>query len=624
MEKTIISDLLAMSFDCLSSPTLKLAPTKTHSKISGWGFGWYPNDDMAASVVKDTGGRDVKSLATAVSDWRRFRSTTFLCNVRGASKRYSQQDTQPFQKNFGGRDWLFLHNGDLDKEKLKNLINSEVGFLDPVGITDSELAFCYLLQQVGLEKVKRISDIEWPKWSSWFRNLDDLGSADIVLSDGQTTLSFHGENSKGELFFWRKRPNDSSDQKVGDNSVTIDLSDPQDTYRTVFVISSSKLHGGEWSKMSQGQLLVIKRGDLIWSSHKNLNLRDTLHHNELPKQEQQMGFEKTFYPHQAEQAQSQQDNGNENAPVVTNIKSITRTSDGVPLGYRSYKVTHITKYNYSKDVERSTHLIRLHPVEDESQEVVRSTLYFSAKGEQLHYEDVFGNQAIHITVEKPYLSLEVKVESEIKIYATPPDDFGSEIRRTSIPIVWMPWQRQMMLPYLLPPELPESQLIELTNYAMSFVERGDYNLIDTLTEMNKQIFKDFNYVQGSTTNETTPFEVYTSRKGVCQDFANLFICLARLLNIPARYRVGYIYTGAKYENKAQSEASHAWAEVYLPYVGWRGFDPTNGCMAAQEHIRIACGRNYRDATPTGGTIFKGGGTETLNVSVKVEELSTSS
>ncbi len=83
--------------------------------------------------------------------------------------------------------------------------------------------------------------------------------------------------------------------------------------------------------------------------------------------------------------------------------------------------------------------------------------------------------------------------------------------------------------------------------------------------------------------------------------------------------MGYIYTGVNYANKIQSEASHAWAEVYLPYVGWRGFDPTNGCMVGQDHIRVACGRNYVDATPTSGTIYKGGGGEYLNVDVKMEE-----
>ena len=98
------------------------------------------------------------------------------------------------------------------------------------------------------------------------------------------------------------------------------------------------------------------------------------------------------------------------------------------------------------------------------------------------------------------------------------------------------------------------------------------------------------------------------------------ICLARLLHIPARYRMGYIYTGANYENQIQSDASHAWVELYLPQVGWHGLDPTNGIQVGLDHVRVACGRNYRDATPTSGTIYKGGGMETLEIRVQVQDL----
>lgn len=293
---------------------------------------------------------------------------------------------------------------------------------------------------------------------------------------------------------------------------------------------------------------------------------------------------------------------------------------GQPLSFRLFEVTHSTHYTYSEPVERSTHFLRLQPIDDSVQEVVRSILSISSPAEMIHYENVFGNQAIHCTISEPYTSLEVETTSRVKVYAAPPDDHNLSRRQTSIPLVWMPWQRQMMMPYLLPEELPESQLVELTDYAMSFVERNDYHLVRTIEDINLTIYRDYQYVPASTSLNTTPFEVYTTRKGVCQDFANLLICLARLLSIPARYRMGYIYTGANYANKIQSEASHAWAEVYLPFVGWRGFDPTNGCTVAQDHIRVACGRNYRDATPTSGTIFKGGGSESLRVDVKMKEL----
>jgi transglutaminase-like putative cysteine protease len=176
----------------------------------------------------------------------------------------------------------------------------------------------------------------------------------------------------------------------------------------------------------------------------------------------------------------------------------------------------------------------------------------------------------------------------------------------------------MLSAYLLPPELPETQLRELSEFGMSFVERNDYDLVGTLIDLNQTLHRDFEYVSGSTTIETTAFQVYESHRGVCQDFANLMICIARLLNVPARYRMGYIYTGAGYANKVQSEASHAWPELYIPQVGWHGFDPTNGIQVGNDHVRVACGRNYRDATPTSGTIYRGGSGETLTVSVEVE------
>jgi len=250
------------------------------------------------------------------------------------------------------------------------------------------------------------------------------------------------------------------------------------------------------------------------------------------------------------------------------------------------------------------------------QEILDYRLEVSPDGVTRHFEDVFGNHTARMKIDRPYNEMRIRATSRVRIPAASP--LFAPFRRTAMPLVWMPWQRQMMLPYLLPPELPETQLAELTDFAMSFAERQDHDLFETLNDMNITINRDFAYVSGATTLATTPFDVYVERKGVCQDFANLLICLARLLNIPARYRVGYIYTGGDYENKIQSEASHAWVEVYLPWVGWRGFDPTNGCLAGLDHIRVASGRNYRDATPTSGTIFVGGGGEKLAVSVRVE------
>jgi transglutaminase-like putative cysteine protease len=287
---------------------------------------------------------------------------------------------------------------------------------------------------------------------------------------------------------------------------------------------------------------------------------------------------------------------------------------------RRYDVAHRTVYRYARPVEHSTHVFRLVPFHDRLQSVERSEVSISVEGLARDYEDMFGNQTRRFVVETSYTELAIEARSTVEVLDVDPLAYNPLRSRTEIPLVWMPWHRQVLQPFLLPPELPESELDELVDYGMSFVTRNDQDLLETLLDLNDTIHREYQYVQGTTTLATTPFEVYASRRGVCQDFTNLFICLARLLGVPARYVCGYLHTGPRSESRAASDESHAWAQVYLPEVGWRGFDPTNGVLTQTDHVRVAVGRNYRDATPTSGTIYVGGGGERLEVAVKVERV----
>jgi transglutaminase-like putative cysteine protease len=310
----------------------------------------------------------------------------------------------------------------------------------------------------------------------------------------------------------------------------------------------------------------------------------------------------------------------EPAPPFVRAERLDRPASlPVPADARVLSVIHDTVYRYAEPVKHSLHVYRLRPCHDLGQQVLAYQLDISVDGARREFEDVFGNTVTRTELTSPYR--ELRITSRAIVALSPPrtPQLMAVARRSSFPLVWMPWQRQMMTPYLLPPELPETQLTELSDFAMHFAARQDNDLVRTLLDMNLTIQRDFAYVSGSTTLETTPFDVYVHRRGVCQDFANLLICLARLLGVPARYRVGYIFTGAGYENKIQSDASHAWAELYLPHYGWQGFDPTNGCLVGLDHVRVAAGRNYRDATPTSGTLYKGGGAETMTIDVRVEE-----
>jgi transglutaminase-like putative cysteine protease len=290
----------------------------------------------------------------------------------------------------------------------------------------------------------------------------------------------------------------------------------------------------------------------------------------------------------------------------------------LPAAPQRLRILHRTVYRYARPVERSAHLFRLTPVHDRLQGVLQSELRLSVGGRAHDYEDVFGNQVRRVSLETPFSELVIEARSLVDALDVDPLASRPFRTRTTIPLVWMPWHRQVLQPYLLPPELAESELVELSDYAMAFAARNDFDVLETLLDLNATLNREYQYAAGATSVATTPFEFFTQRRGVCQDFTNLFVCLARLLGVPARYVCGYLHTGAGSVNRAQAEASHAWAQVFLPEIGWRGFDPTNGVLTQTDHVRVSVGRSASDATPTSGTIYQGGGGETLEVEVRVE------
>jgi transglutaminase-like putative cysteine protease len=305
---------------------------------------------------------------------------------------------------------------------------------------------------------------------------------------------------------------------------------------------------------------------------------------------------------------------------MTNPSAATDTTALMNAGSKLYSVTHTTTYRYDAPVYASAHAFRLRPVHDRFQEVLDHQLVVSVPGRSRELEDVFGNHTLRYEIDQPYSELIIEAKSVVRVHAGAGLQGPSPLPEATVPIPWMPWQSQMMMPYLLPPELEQSELYELSDYARFFVYRNGHDLVSSLLDITRTLNQTIAYVPGVTQLETTPFEVFKGQRGVCQDFANLLICLARLERVPARYRVGYIHTGGDYENKIQAEASHAWVEAYLPSQAWKGLDPTNGIYVTVDHIRVATGRNYRDATPTSGVIKAGGGGEKLDVSVRVEVL----
>ena len=168
--------------------------------------------------------------------------------------------------------------------------------------------------------------------------------------------------------------------------------------------------------------------------------------------------------------------------------------------------------------------------------------------------------------------------------------------------------------------LAASTFVQQTEALVAFraeigLERGNDPLV-ALRRLMGEMYARFAYSPQSTRVDSPIDEALETRKGVCQDFAHIFLSLVRPLGIPARYVSGYLFQAAGSQDRSTDGATHAWVEVLLPDLGWVGLDPTNNLIADDRHIRVAMGRDYADVPPTRG-VFKGVSTVRSELSVSV-------
>jgi transglutaminase-like putative cysteine protease/predicted glutamine amidotransferase len=573
-----VPNLLAMSFEGELAPSFTLRCLEPGRTLpDGWGLGYYPGGEPSAAILKEPAPPQASIRSQLALAWEQVASSMFVLHIRHATwGALSDANTQPFARTWGRRDWLIAHAGSLDRKP------AEVpGPFEPVGSTDTETMFCGLINRFAERGWRNLGQVDLAVLVGWLAELNEVGSLSMCFTDGRD-LVVHADRRGVPLWFGTLAP---PYEKIafGDDDLDVDLTRRGAKSRKGAIVCSERLapRGADaeralhWRQLEPGRVLVIREGAVI----------------------------------------EERSSGGALDPLKPRLRPARTVS-------RIFDVVHRTTYKYTRSVERSAHVLRLSPVHDRMQSVHSHDLTISVPHQSRDYEDVFGNRVRRVEIDSPFSELVIEARSVVEVLDV--DPLGAEPLHVSstIPLVWMPWQRQVLDPYLLPPELPETELAELAEYAMSFVKRNDSDLLATLLDINDTIHREYTYQQGITNNHTTAFDVYVNRLGVCQDFTNLFICLARLLGVPARYVCGYVYTGPKsaefLPHQRQGEASHAWVQLYLPQLGWKGFDPTNGILTQTDHVRTAVGRNRLDATPTAGTIFVGGAGETLAVEVSVE------
>src|SRR4030088_1133265 len=171
-----------------------------------------------------------------------------------------------------------------------------------------------------------------------------------------------------------------------------------------------------------------------------------------------------------------------------------------------------------------------------------------------------------------------------------------------------------------PPSLfLRSTLLTQVNPAMAAFARelrseSEDDVLGFLHALMMQVNEHMTFDQDPTNSGTSAVEAFALKRGVCQDYAHIFIACARSAGVSARFVAGHFLRS---DGMANQQAGHAWAEAFVPDLGWVGFDPANGICTTGAHARVAIGLDYLGAAPVRGTRY-GGGAESLTVAGQVD------
>jgi transglutaminase-like putative cysteine protease len=262
------------------------------------------------------------------------------------------------------------------------------------------------------------------------------------------------------------------------------------------------------------------------------------------------------------------------------------------------RVRHETHYHYDTPPTGVIQTLRLTPRNHEGQFVVDWRIEVSADCRLDAQEDAFGNIIHAFTADAPISDLTVTADGVVDTQDT------NGVVRDAI---------ERFPPTLF---LRETPLTHADAAMQAFNARiGQADTLSVLHGLLDGLHEEIAFDTDPTHVATTAMEAFALKRGVCQDMAHIFIGCARASGVPARYISGYLHRN---DGVADQRAGHAWAEAYVPDLGWVAFDPANGTCTTEAYVRVAVGLDYLGAAPVRGTRY-GGGNEALAVAIRVDQ-----
>jgi len=281
------------------------------------------------------------------------------------------------------------------------------------------------------------------------------------------------------------------------------------------------------------------------------------------------------------------------------------------------KITHLTEYRFATPVTLQPHRLLLRPREGAEVHIESSSLTISPAHTVKWHRDALDNATAVVDFLAAAQTLSIRSEVILQHFAAAPLDFLVEEDAVNYPFHYALQDRVDLLPFMQSVYPGDEGAIRnwLNRLGLAQPTMQTYALLDFLS---RTIAVQFAYTIREEPGVQTPAQTLALGRGSCRDFAALFVETCRYLGLASRFVSGYAYAPA---TANWSTTTHAWAEVYLPGPGWKGFDPTSGELAGSRHIPVAVARHPESVPPVAGSFLGPGGMKpSLIVDVRVGAL----
>ncbi len=269
-----------------------------------------------------------------------------------------------------------------------------------------------------------------------------------------------------------------------------------------------------------------------------------------------------------------------------------------------YKIEHITKYYFSKRVFLEPHIVRLRPRSDSTQTLKSFEIDITPTPTGRTNITDIGGDSIFLWFEELTDSLKIITRSEVETSRANPFDYIlASDRAHRLPMEYHGSDESVLEPY----RRPSSEYGDkFEGFVAKILLESENSSLKFLSSLTSYLYENFEYKLREEGPAQEPEESLSTMKGTCRDFVVLFAEACRSMGFAARFVSGY--TEGDLNN--MHNYLHAWAEVFLPGGGWRGYDPTLGLAVADRHVALASGATPLQAAPVAGS-FRGTGAETI-------------